>query len=147
MTEATRAVADRLREAFEAGDLALLGPLLGPGVHWGGPEETEQTCHSPSDVLAWYGKAQKAGVRAEITEVMALDTAVVLALTVSGRGPNSVKRPDLVFQVFRLVGGLIVDIRGYPQRERALEAADMAEAATATDTRRRTRKGGQSTSC
>jgi hypothetical protein len=39
------------------------------------------------------------------------------------RGPDG-PRPDVVHQVFRLAGGLVVDIRGYPQREVALAVAD-----------------------
>jgi hypothetical protein len=38
---AAEAMADRLREAFASGDLALLAPLLDPHVRWGGEEETE----------------------------------------------------------------------------------------------------------
>lgn len=125
MTSTTQAVAERLREAFEAEDLALLGPLLDPKVRWGGPEETEQTCHSRSDVLAWYGQAQAAGMSAQVTESIVLDAAVVLALVMTGPalGPNA-KRPDTVFQVFRLADGLIVDIRGFQRREKALGVAE-----------------------
>jgi hypothetical protein len=125
MTSPTQAVADRLREAFEAGDLALIGPLLDPRVRWGGAEETEQTCHSRSDVLAWYGQAQAAGMSAQVTETVVLDTAVVLALAMSGPalGPNG-KRPDTVFQVFRLADGLVVDIRGFQRRAQALAVAE-----------------------
>ena len=125
MTSTTQAVAERLREVFEAKDLALLGPLLDPAVRWGGPEETEQTCHSRSDVLAWYGQAQAAGMSAQVTETIALDAAVVLALAMSGPGlgPNR-KRPDTVFQVFHLAGGLVVDIRGFQRREQAVAFAE-----------------------
>ncbi|MFC1401801.1 MULTISPECIES: nuclear transport factor 2 family protein [Streptacidiphilus] len=121
----TQAVAERLREAFEAKDLALLGPLLDPKVRWGGPEETEQTCHSRGDVLAWYGRAQAAGMSAQVTETVVLDSAVVLALAMSGPalGPNA-KRPDTVFQVFHLAGGLVVDIRGFQHRRRAVAFAE-----------------------
>ena len=125
MTSTTQALADRLREAFEAEDPALLGPLLDPEVRWGGPEETEQTCRSRSDVLAWYGQAQAAGISAQVTETIVLDAAVVLALAMSGPalGPNR-RRPDVVFQVFHLVDGLVVDIRGFQRRGQAVAFAD-----------------------
>lgn len=121
MTSTNQAVAERLRVAFEAKDLALLGPLLDPNVRWGGTEETEQTCHSRSDVLTWYGQVQAAGMDAKVTETVALDAAVVLALVLSGPtpGPNA-KRPGAVFQVFHLAGGLVVDIRGFERREQAI---------------------------
>jgi hypothetical protein len=118
-------VAARLREAFTTGDPELLAPLLDPHVRWGGEGETPQTCHSRGDVLAWYGRTRAAGVRAEVTEVQVRDRAVVLGLALSGpvQGPDG-DRPDQVFQTFRLVDGLITDIRGYPTREEALAVAD-----------------------
>ena len=124
MTSTAEAVAERLREAFESEDLALLGPLLDPRVRWGGQEETEQTCHSRSDVLAWYGQAQAAGVTAQVAEAVVLDDAVVLALAMSGpaRGPNA-KRPGTVFQVFHLADALVIDIRGFQRREQAMAFA------------------------
>jgi hypothetical protein len=53
------------------------------------------------------------------------DHAVVLDLILTGpsQGPDG-RRPEHVFQVFRLAGGLIIDIRGYNTREEALMAAD-----------------------
>jgi len=125
-------MAARLREAFASGDLALLGPLLDPGVRWGGEEETEQTCHNRSDVLAWYGQLQAAGVSAQITDTLVCQDAVVLTFEVAGRdrGPDG-PRPDVVHQVFRLADGLVIDIRGYPQREFALVAADVPPPARA----------------
>jgi hypothetical protein len=125
MTSTSQAVAERLREAFEAKDLVLLGSLLDPKVRWGDAEETEETCHSRSDVLAWYGQAQAAGMSAEVTETIVLDMAVVLVLAMSGPalGPGA-KRADTVFQVFHLADGLVVDIRGFQRRKRALAFAE-----------------------
>jgi hypothetical protein len=99
--------------------------LLAPDVRWGGEEETEQTCHSRTDVLAWYRRLQAAGVSAQITDTVVRLDAVVLTLELAGRdrepdGP----RPDMVHQVFRLLDGLVIDIRGYPQRDVALHVAD-----------------------
>jgi hypothetical protein len=127
MSTTAEVMAARLREAFAAGDLTALGPLLDPDVRWGGEEETEQTCHSRSDVLAWYRQLQAAGVGAQITETLVREGAVVLTFELAGRerGPDG-PRPDVVHQVFRLVDGLVVDIRGYPQRELALAVANAA---------------------
>jgi hypothetical protein len=118
-------VATRLREAFEAGDLALLEPLLHPDVRWGGEEDTPQTCHSRSDVLAWYRRLHAAGLRARVTETVVRDQAVVVGVELTGpeRGLYG-ERPNQVFQVFRLSAGLVTDIRGYPHRALALKVAD-----------------------
>jgi hypothetical protein len=120
-----RELAVRLREAFTAGDPALFVPLLDPRVRWGGEDETPQTCHSRGDVLAWYGRAQAEGVRAEVTETLVREHAVVLGLALTGpdQGQDGA-RPNHVFQAFRLADGLIIDIRGYPTREEALTVAD-----------------------
>ncbi|TDU05120.1 SnoaL-like protein [Streptomyces sp. 846.5] len=117
-------VARQLGEAFATGDLVLLEPLLDSRVRWGAQDETPQTCHSRSDVLAWYGSAQAAGTRAVVTETQVLDDAVVLGLTMTGPGwgPGN-GRPARIFQAFRLAGGLIIDIRGYNTREEALAVA------------------------
>ncbi|MGW7527328.1 nuclear transport factor 2 family protein [Streptomyces sp. NPDC054783] len=118
-------VATRLRAAFTAGDPVLFASLLDPWVRWGGEDETPQTCHSRGDVLAWYGRAQAAGVRAQVTETLVRERPVVLGLALTGPGQGSDgERPDQVFQTFRLADGLIIDIRGYPTREEALAVAD-----------------------
>ena len=48
------AVAAGLTAAFSVGDLDQLAPLLAPDVRWGGEEDTAQTCHGRTQVLAWY---------------------------------------------------------------------------------------------
>jgi hypothetical protein len=121
MNETAQAVAGRLQEAFEAGDLGLLEPLLAPDVRWGGEDDTPQTCHSRSDVLAWYRRLRAEGVRSQNTETIVRDQAVVLGFDLTG--PEG-EYPDRVFQVFRLADGLVIDICGYPQRTLALETAD-----------------------
>ncbi|WP_037608415.1 nuclear transport factor 2 family protein [Streptacidiphilus rugosus] len=120
-----RAFADRLRQAMESADLGLFGAMLHPDVRWGGEQETPETCHSRSDVLAWHGRLHAAGVRAHVHEVILRPHAVVLELALTGpsagpRGP----RPDRVFQVFRLTDDRIADIRGFPTRDEALSLAD-----------------------
>ncbi|WP_042422168.1 nuclear transport factor 2 family protein [Streptacidiphilus anmyonensis] len=122
MSGTAETLAGRLTEAFGTSNLALLGELLSPDVRWGGEEETPETCHSRSDVLAWYGRLNASGLRAQVTETIVRVQAVVLGLDVSGpeRGPDG-ERPN---QVFRIADGLVVDIRGYPQRAVALQVAD-----------------------
>jgi len=131
MTLTNHEVAERLVAALQSEDPQLLGPLLGPDVRWGGAEETEQTCHNRGDVLAWYRQLYDAGVRAQVTETLVREQAVVLTMALTGRGngpdgPDRTDRPrqDVVHQVFHLEAGLVVDIRGYPQRGLALAWAD-----------------------
>ena len=110
-------VAAGLRSAYETADLDALGELLHPQVRWGGDEDTPDTCHNRSDVLAWYRRSYESGMRATVTEVLTRPEAVFLALRVSGRAPGDA---TVVHQVFRLTDGLVADIRGYPERDLAL---------------------------
>jgi len=125
MTPTDHEVAEQLATALESADAELFGPLLHPAVRWGGQEETEQTCHSCGDVLAWYRRLHDAGMRARVTETVVRNQAVVLTLALTGReqGPDGA-RPDVVHQVFHLEAGLVVDIRGCLQRGLVLAWAD-----------------------
>jgi SnoaL-like domain len=116
-------VAAALRTAFSAADLDLLADLLHPDVRWGGDEDTADTCRDREAVLAWYGGLLRSGVRATVDEVVARDSAILLGLTVSWPDEAG-ERPTLIYQVFRLDRGLIVDIRGYPDRDDAMRAAN-----------------------
>jgi hypothetical protein len=124
VSEPPRGSAEKLRQAFEQGDERLLASLLDPAVRWGGEEETPETCHSRGEVLAWYRKLKEAGVGATVEEVIDRGDVVVLGLVVSRpeSGPES-EIAQVVFQVFRLAGDLVVDIRGFPEREEALASA------------------------
>jgi SnoaL-like domain len=125
MTPTNQEVADRLVTALQSENPQLLGSLLGPDVRWGGEEETEQTCHSRGDVLAWYRQLYDAGVRAQVTETLVREQAVMLTMALTGRESDPAgPQQDVVHQVFHLEAGLVVDIRGYPQRGLALAWAD-----------------------
>lgn len=116
-------VAAALRTAFGTADLDLMADLLHPDVRWGGDEDTADTCHDREAVLAWYGGLLRRGVRATVDEVVARDSVVLLGLTVSWPDvPDEKPPPTLIYQVFRLDRGLIVDIRGYPDRDDAMRA-------------------------
>jgi hypothetical protein len=101
-----QAIARRLRSAFEARDLESLGDILAPDVRWGGEEETPQTCHSRADVLAWYGGLDARGFRASVVEAVVEPDRIVLTLDMTG--PGGTRRN---YQVFRVAGGRIIDIR------------------------------------
>jgi ketosteroid isomerase-like protein len=102
-----QAIAQRLRSAFEARDLEGLGDILAPDVRWGGEEDTPQTCHSRADVLAWYGDLHARGFRASVVEAAVEPDRVVLTIDVTGPGGETSRN----YQVFRIAGGRIVDIR------------------------------------
>lgn len=128
-------IGESLRDAFEAEDVTRLAVLLAPDVRWGGEEDSEDTCRTRGEVLAWYGRIRDRGVRARVTEVIDAGDAVVLGLglyvpgadpaaPLPGRLVNpSQPLPAQLFQVFRVVDGLVVDIRGFPERAEAVAFA------------------------
>jgi hypothetical protein len=121
MSETPQRTAEKLRAAFEDGDEDLLASLLDPAVRWGGEEETAETCHTSEEVLAWYGKLRAAGLRASVRQAITFEDVVVLGLALARpeSGPAS-QVPAVVYQVFKLAEGKVVDIRGFPEREEAL---------------------------
>ena len=98
-------VAQRLRLAFDTGDLGQLGALLHSDVRWGwGPGG----CHSRAQVIERLTVQQTRGVRARVQELLVQGHLIRLELAVfEGPGPE---RP--VHQVYRVAGGAIVEIRG-----------------------------------
>ncbi|MEA2591052.1 MAG: SnoaL-like domain, partial [Actinomycetota bacterium] len=105
--QGAQAIARRLTSALEARDLESLGEILAPDVRWGGEEDTPQTCHSRADVLAWYGGLHARGFRASVVEAAVEPDSVVLTLDVTRPGGGTSRN----YQLFRIAGGCIVDIR------------------------------------
>ena len=120
MSPSLQTLADSLKAAYDERDARRLAPLLAADVRWGGEEETPDTCHSAREALAWYERLRVEGVGAEVQEVVLRERAVVLGLLVT--------RPDSeatrMWQTFAVEGGLVVEIRGYPDRDEALAFAD-----------------------
>lgn len=110
-------IAERLRLAYEARELNLLGEVLADDVRWGdGDEDADDTCHTRTDVLNTYDALVASGIEAQVTEVTVRDERVIVGLEVIA--PEGERRP--LFQAFTVRGGKVVDIRGYPTRAEAL---------------------------
>jgi len=113
-------LSEKLQAAFEAEDPSQLAPLLADDVQWG--EDTEDGCHSPAQVIAWFEGLRDRGVRAATVETIVGPDAVILGQEVTWpRGEQG--RPTLVFQVFSIVGGRVAEIRGFFDKDEALEFA------------------------
>jgi ankyrin repeat protein len=108
-------IAQLLEAACRQSDLDLLASLLHPEVHWTG------LCRTSAQVLDWYRLALADGTTPTVESVEVDRDAVVLGMTLTrpaeGARPAS---PHRLCQVFTIEGGLIVEIRGYPDRRSAL---------------------------
>jgi ketosteroid isomerase-like protein len=113
-------MAERIRVAFDSADVTAIGGLLDPNVRWGAPDDPVPSCQNRDQVLAWYQRGRDAGVRAQVTEILAHGDKVLVGLNVVGR--PGVEGPDGEanrWQVLTVRGGLIVDIRGFEERRKA----------------------------
>jgi SnoaL-like domain len=107
------AVAERIRGALDAGDLAALGDLLSPDVHWGAPGDPDPPCRHRDQVLTWYARGRAAGRSGIVTEVSVHGNAVLVGLRLNGG--------ERRWQVLRVGPDGIRDIRGYEDRASATE--------------------------
>jgi hypothetical protein len=117
-------LAEQVRDALEAGDLAAYQHLLAPHVRWGPADEPGAGCHNRSQVLGWYRSARDRGMSATVNEVVAGTDRLLVGLTVSnnqepGDGGSGAAR----WQVLTVQDGLITDIRGFDDRDEAAARA------------------------
>ncbi|MFD1077377.1 nuclear transport factor 2 family protein [Longispora fulva] len=118
-------VAAQLKTVFAGDDLDLMATLLAPDVRWGDDEDTDTTCHDRAAVLDFYRALHARGVTARVAETVTGPDVVVARLDIDWPGPEADERPRNEYQVFSLTGGLVTDIRGYPDRAAALAAAGL----------------------
>jgi ketosteroid isomerase-like protein len=115
-------LAEEVRKALVAEDVAAFADLLDPGVTWGAPGARNPTCKNRSQVLNWYQRAQEAGVRGSVFDIDVLGDRLLVSLTVQGT-EGAVERGGkaLRFQVLTVHDGLIVDIVGFDDKSEALQ--------------------------
>lgn len=106
------AIADRLRQALDTGDLDEFAALLSPDVQWGPPGSTTPPCRNRSQVLQWYTKGRAKGRRATVTEVEVRGSALLVGLRLEdGQGR---------WQVLQVGPDGVNDIRGFEDRSSAV---------------------------
>ena len=108
-------VARHLEAAYRNLDLELLGSLLHPQVQWTG------LCQTSAQVLDWYRRSLADGIRPAVESVEVDRDAVVLGMTLSRLAVGTRPAPaERLYQVFTVEDGQVIEIRGYPDRARAL---------------------------
>jgi ketosteroid isomerase-like protein len=109
-----------IRTALERQDLAGFSELLDPEVVWVGVDPG-QLCRNREQVLATFERALEAGRRAEPEILAEVDDKLVL-------DPHVEPPPELnptLHQILVVSDGRIVEIRDYPDRQRALHAVGL----------------------
>jgi ketosteroid isomerase-like protein len=82
--EASERLAQQVKTALEAADLAAFSDLLDPDVHWGPPDDPPPPCQNRDQVLSWYRRGRQAGVRARVSETVVLGDRILVGLRVAG---------------------------------------------------------------
>jgi ketosteroid isomerase-like protein len=113
----TVAIAERVLEALDDADLSAITELLDPAVRWGAPDDMEGGCQNRKQVLDWYRRGREAGARAQVTEVVAADDRILVALKVTGTPAAEEPGGEAErWQVLTVARGRIVDIRAFDDR-------------------------------
>ena len=118
-------VAARLRAALGSGDLAALASVLADNVRWEAETDTPDTCHGRAQVLDRLARQQTAGMVTEVLEVVPANDAVLLALNVKHAATGGFSRERTVYQVLKVRGDRVTDIRGYGSRAEAAAEAGL----------------------
>jgi ketosteroid isomerase-like protein len=116
-------IEDRIKVALESADLTAIRDLLDPDVRWGAPDDEAPGCQNRRQVLAWYRRGRQAGVRAQVTELVAHGDKILVGLNVVGRPAAEARGSEQRWQVLTVAGERIVDIRGFDDREEAAARA------------------------
>jgi hypothetical protein len=121
-------LAVRVQQVLETEDLAAFSELLDPAVQWGPPDDTKSGCHNRAQVIAWYSRARAEGMTGRVTEVVVGDGALLVGMQVTrpAGGADEAESTGR-WQVLRVRDGLVVDIRGYPERDQAAGQAGVID--------------------
>lgn len=116
-----------VKNAMEEGDLTAYADILDPGVRWGSPGDPSPPCQTREQVLAWYGRGRKAGIRARVTETQVCGDRILVGLKVAG-GQTPVAGEEDRWQVLTVQRGRVTRISGFGDRDEAAAEAGLAAA-------------------
>lgn len=115
-------VAEQIRVALQSADLDAYQELLDPDVSWGPPDDQVSGCHNRSEVVAWYRRGRASGVRADEVETLVVRDKILVGLKLRGglQGTDSGSEQNR-WQVLTVVDGRVKDIRGFEDRDDAVD--------------------------
>ena len=114
-------IAGQVQAALQTADLTGYWELLDPNVTWGAPDDMKPSCRNRDQVLAWYRNGQAKGVRANVTETLVRNEKILVGLSVFD-GQSTSDSHDVAnrWQILTVRDGLVVDIRGFEERDDAV---------------------------
>jgi len=113
-------LAERVKAALEAADVAGFRDLLHPDVTWGPPDDDASGCHNRSEVIAWHERGRASGATAEVTEVTAGTDKLLIGFRVVGTRGAAARDGEVDrWQVLTVRDGKVIDIRGFDDRAEA----------------------------
>ena len=118
-------LAEQVQAALQTADLAGYRELLDPNVTWGAPDDKKPSCQNRDQVLAWYRRGRAKGVRAHVTETVVRNDKILVGLSVSdGQSPPGFGDVANRWQILTVKNGLVIDIRGFDERDAAISRMD-----------------------
>lgn len=115
-------LANRLRVALDARELAAFGTLLGDGIGWGA-DDGPDAFQNRSEVAATFARLMSDGAEGLITELEVGTEGILCALAVSWTTPSQHPDDRELFHVYLVRDDRIVEIQRYDDRDCAAVAA------------------------
>ena len=123
--DAAQRIAQQVKMALEAADLAAFSDLLDPNVRWR-PGDPSPPCQNRDQVLAWYRRGRQAGIRARVSETVVLADRILVGLKVLGNQATTESGGEADrWQVLTVRAGRVVDIVGFDERTEAASHAGL----------------------
>ena len=113
-------IAGQVRAALQTADLTGYRELLDPNVTWGAPDDMNSGCRNRDQVLAWYRRGRAKGVRADVVETVVRNDKILVGLSIFDEASSESDSQTNRWQILTVRSGLIVDIRGFDERDAAI---------------------------
>jgi hypothetical protein len=114
-------IAGKVQSALQTADLTGYRELLDPNVTWGAPDDKESGCRNRDQVLAWYRRGRAKGVRANVTETVVHNDKILVGLSILDNQSSTDSNDEAQrWQILTVKSGLIIDIRGFEERDAAV---------------------------
>jgi len=114
-------IAGQVQAALQTADLVGYRELLDPNVTWGAPDDLNSGCRNRDQVLAWYRRGRAKGVRADVFETVVLNDKILVGLSIFDDQSSSESGSQTHrWQILTVKDGLVVDIRGFEERDAAI---------------------------